>query len=161
MAASTTNPITINDSLLDTGNVGLDAKPSAKRKFSAEHRANISLALKGRKLSAKHKAKMSLALKGRKLSAKHKAKISLAQKGRKLSAEHKGNISLSKAHTGFVCQCPPLVDGTIKWWARGPRPQAAYLGRHKSRESALLMLDWYAANHSEEFWPKPKRQKCY
>ena len=70
------------------------------RKQSAEHRAKVSAALKGRvspmkgkKFSPEHRAKLSAAAKGKKQSAEHRAKLSAALKGRKLSPEHRAKVS--------------------------------------------------------------------
>ena len=62
------------------------------RKFSAEHRANLSRAYKRRKLSAETRAKLSRAQKGRKHSAETRSKMSKAQKGRKRSAETRAKL---------------------------------------------------------------------
>jgi len=61
-------------------------------KHSAETRAKIGAAQKGRTLSAEARAKLSAANKGKKLSAEHRAKLSAAQKGKTLSAETRAKI---------------------------------------------------------------------
>lgn len=62
-------------------------------KASAETKAKISAAGKGRVFSAETKAKISAALKNQVISEETKAKMSAAKKGKKCSAEHKAKIS--------------------------------------------------------------------
>lgn len=64
------------------------------KKFSEEHKKNLSIAHKGKKLSKKCKLNMSLARQN--VSKKTKRKISLALKGHKHSEKTKRKISLTK-----------------------------------------------------------------
>jgi len=75
------------------------SKAKKGKKFSAEHRRNISKALKGRKLSEEAKRKMSESHKGLRRSEETKRKIGEAHKGKKLSEETKRK--LSEYHKGL------------------------------------------------------------
>lgn len=56
-------------------------------KRTAEHRAKISAATKGRVISPEHRAKQSAAMKGRVRTPEHQAKLADARRGKKMSAE--------------------------------------------------------------------------
>lgn len=60
---------------------------------SAETRAKLSAALRGRKKSAEHRAKLSAANRGKKLSAEHRANVGFAQRGRQFSDEHRKKLA--------------------------------------------------------------------
>ena len=66
------------------------------RKFSEEHRANISKARSGQKASAELRALYSRLRKGRKHSPETKAKISAGQMGRIQSSEARAKMSAAK-----------------------------------------------------------------
>jgi hypothetical protein len=61
--------------------------------FTAERRAKIGLAARGRRVSSEQRARISQALKGREFSPEHRANISAAITGRALSPEHRLKIS--------------------------------------------------------------------
>lgn len=66
---------------------------------TAEHKAKISIALKGKKkppFSDQHKKNISLAKKGKKLTEEHKKHIKEKTKNRVFSDEHKANLSLAQ-----------------------------------------------------------------
>lgn len=69
-------------------------------KFSAETRAKMSAAHKGRKMSPEARARMSAAQKNRTVSDETKRKLSEAAKGRTHSAETRAKMS--KAHKGKI-----------------------------------------------------------
>lgn len=71
----------------------MSAAHKRRKPLTAEARANISAAAKGRKFSPETRAKLSAANKGKRLSPEHRAKLSAAHKGKKLSPEHKAKIS--------------------------------------------------------------------
>lgn len=57
--------------------------------LSDEHKAKLSLAMKGRKKSDEHCKNLSESLKGKLLTKEHKEKLSLAHKGKTFSEERK------------------------------------------------------------------------
>jgi group I intron endonuclease len=83
---------------------GYNASPTAQNclgiKRSAETRAKVSAALRGKKLSPEHRAKLSAvrlgkkipALQGRKLSPEHRAKVAAANRGKTLSPETRAKV---------------------------------------------------------------------
>lgn len=70
---------------------------SLGHKWSAESRARLSAARKGKLLTAEHRAKVSLALTGRPVSPETQARLSAAQKGRFFTETHKQNLRQSRA----------------------------------------------------------------
>lgn len=68
------------------------------KEFTAERRAKISAALRGRPVPLERRAKIAAALRGRVQTPEHRAKNSAANKGRTLSPEHCRRIS--EAMTG-------------------------------------------------------------
>ncbi len=90
--------------------------PNKGRKFSAQHRARMSIAQTGKKLTLQHRAKIGAAKIGKKLSPEHCAALSAsrlgktrpprspawraaqsaAQTGKKLTAEHRAAMSVSQ-----------------------------------------------------------------
>jgi hypothetical protein len=75
-----------------------------RQPLSAEHRAKISAAQKGKKrgpmsispdVELERRRKISAALMGKSLSAEHRAKLSDAKKGRKLSEDHRQKLLMS------------------------------------------------------------------
>lgn len=81
-------------------NVAITAgSPNKGRKFSAEHRAKMSIAQTGKKLTMEHREKLRAAKIGRKLSVEHCAALSVARKGKKrppFSTEWRANISAAR-----------------------------------------------------------------
>jgi group I intron endonuclease len=112
--------------------------------ISAETRAKLSSAHKGRKLTAEHRAKIAAARTGKRHTAEVRARLSAAKKGNKLSAEHRAKISSflrTRKHK------PSTID-KMSAWKRPPELCAAISsalsGKPKSPEhraklaSALL-----------------------
>lgn len=66
----------------------MSAAHKARPGFSAEHKVNISKALKGKTASNETKAKFSEARKGKPKSEEHKAKIALSMRGKNLNKKH-------------------------------------------------------------------------
>lgn len=75
-----------------------------ERVCSAETRAKLSIANRGKKLSVETRARISLVQIGKKLSAEHRAKLSAVRRGKKKSDEHRAKLSLARK----------------RWWANHP-----------------------------------------
>jgi formate-dependent nitrite reductase cytochrome c552 subunit len=114
---------------------------------SAEARAKISAAHKGRKLSPEHVAKVAAALIGKKASAETRLKLSLSHKGKrqplsletkaKISAAHKG-LKLSderKAHLSDINKGKTLSEEAKQ------KISMAHKGRTLSTERRAQMVE--------------------
>lgn len=108
-------------------------KAKMRKPMSADHKAKIGAAHKGRPKSAEHKAKISAGQTGKKHSAETKEKISAARKGKKtgpLSAETKAKIGA--AHKGKTLS--PEARAKISEAHKG-KPLSA---KHRAKISAGL-----------------------
>jgi len=108
--------------------------------FTAEHRLNLSIALKGRIISAETRAKMGLANKGRIHTDQARENMSAAQKGRKITDATRVKISASL--TGHK-----LSPETI---AKRTASRAGY--RHSEETKAKMSLSQKGRVH--DFMPK-------
>lgn len=109
---------------------------------SAETRAKIAAANRGRKQSSEERARRSAALRGRKLAAEHVARSAASRRGMKLSPKHVASLSASHkgkgpsaAHMERLCSlatgrtCAEETRAKIGAGNRGRKPSAAALLR--------------------------------
>lgn len=119
--------------------------------LSAEHRAAISAARKGKPLSAEHRAKLSSVLKGIPLTPEQYARVSVMHKGRKRSAETL--VRMSAAQKGKIITEEQKANMRAAWVlrkTRGPvsaetrlKLSAAGKGRkHSPEHCAKLKAAW-------------------
>ncbi len=97
--------------------------------FTAEHRANLSAAQKGKKQSAETRSKRAVALRGRKVSEETRKKISAANTGKAIgikrpprSAEHRAKLSaagLRRTFDPIPQERKTRISASMKaYWAR-------------------------------------------
>lgn len=84
-------------------------------KHSAETRAKISAAGKGRRFSDTHKARIGANWKGRRHTDEARTKMSIARKGRFISAEQRAKMSVAGSRP--VKQLDKITGEVIKEWA--------------------------------------------
>jgi group I intron endonuclease len=99
------------------------------RKFSAEHRRNLSLASRGRKLSAEACANIAAAQCGKKLSAEHVAKIVAANTGRIPTFETRAKLAAAMTPERKAKMAASLQSPEVK-----AKIRASHLGKRKSEE---------------------------
>jgi len=81
---------------MSSGNEAVDLSDiffTGKRKFSDDHKKNISEAKKGKRHSSAHRENISKALKGKTFSEEHREKIRKALKGNKNALKNKEKFS--------------------------------------------------------------------
>ena len=112
-----------------------------KKVLSAEHRANLSAAHKGKTLSEATKAKIRATLKGRVCEWRHKitaalkgrkfpergAKVSAALRGRKLSDEHKQALREAKLGVGHSDETKAKLSAIAKAKWASPEHRANHV----------------------------------
>lgn len=111
--------------------------PNYGRKFSLQHRKNISLSQKGKKLSAEHKRKIGLSGKGRKHSLISRKKMSEALLGHKVSIKTRKKMSIiaKKRYKYSTKHHPSYIDGrsTKKYYCIDCEKQLSSYGIKRCR----------------------------
>jgi hypothetical protein len=123
------------------------AKLSAAQKgriFSDEHKAKLSASGKGRTLSDKHKAKLSAVQKGRTFSDESKAKMSAAQKGRTFSDESKAKMSAAQKGKILSDEHKAKLSAAKKDMPKTECPHCQKIG------SGNIMKRWHFDNCRQE-----------
>ena len=112
---------------------------------SAESRARMSAAHKGKRLSPEHRAKIGESNKGKQISPEHRAKISAALTGKKLSAEHRANLSASHKGNKQSAETRAKISASSKGRDVSAdtraKIRAALTGRKHSPESRKKMSE--------------------
>lgn len=128
-----------------------------KRPLSAEHRAKLSLAQKGKKRGpmnispeneAERRRKIAAKLLGRSLSNEHKAKLRVWHAGKVLSQEHKNRIGAS----GRGREVSDETRAKISAANKGQKPTASCIDASRSaRRNGLNLSDEARRRKSERF----------
>lgn len=124
--------------------------------MSAEHRAKISAAQKGKKRGPmvisheremERRRKIAAALLGRPLSPEHRAKLSAARSGRKLSEEHRRKFTLSRLGKKNSDEMRRKISAANK----GQKPSALCIERSReARKNGLNLSDEARRKKSEQ-----------
>lgn len=103
------------DTLQPEYNISKFAGSNLGVRHSAETRAKLSAARKGRRFSDIHKARIGANWKGRRHSDEARAKMSIAKKKRVYSDEYRAN--LGAAHSKPIKQLDKITGEVVKEWA--------------------------------------------
>lgn len=79
------------------------------KKYSEEHKNNISKSLKGKTVSEEHKKKLSISHQGKAHTEEQKQKISKSLKGKIRSKEHSKNLSIAFGKK-LICYLYPSMQ---------------------------------------------------